>query len=73
MNITIQKKLENDPKMAELLKQNSYWIKYLNRSELNYKNFVEDMKNKYRLHMTDKISDAIDNIDLITSVLETLK
>jgi hypothetical protein len=59
--------------MNNLLKQNSYWFKYLNRDSDNYFNFIKEMKDKYRLNTTDKISDVIDNIDLISSVLENLK
>jgi Holliday junction resolvase RusA-like endonuclease len=73
MEIILQQKLNEDVKMESLLKQNSYWFKYLNRDSDNYLNFVKDMKNKYHLNITDKISSAINNIDLISSVLETLK
>lgn len=73
MNLILQKKLMDDEKMAELLKQNSYWIKNLNRKEESYKDFVQEMKVKYNLRVTDKINEAIDNIDLISSILETLK
>ena len=73
MNLLTQKKLEENQKMAELLKQNSYWFKELNRKDENYKNFVEQMKEKYHLKVTDKISDAIDNIDLISSILDSIK
>lgn len=73
MNLILQKKLIDDEKMAELLKQNSYWIKNLNRKEESYKDFVQEMKVKYNLRVTDKINEAIDNIDLISSILETLK
>ena len=59
--------------MWDLLKQNSYWLKELNRDSLNVKKFKEDMKIKYKLRTTDKISDAIDNIDLISNVLSALK
>ena len=73
MNVILQKKLMEEPKMALLLQQNSYWIKNLNRSEDNYKQFVNAMKNKYNLRVTDKISEAIDQIELVSSILETLK
>lgn len=73
MNVILQNKLMEEPKMALLLKQNSYWIKNLNRSEDNYKEFVNAMKNKYNLRVTDKISEAIDQIELVSSILETLK
>ena len=65
--------LKKDPKMWDLLKQNSYWLKELNRDSLNVKKFKEDMKIKYKLRTTDKRSDAIDNIDLISNVLSALK
>lgn len=73
MELDLIMKIKNDKKMYELLKLNSYWIKELNRNPDNYKKFVADMKIKYKLRATDKISEAIDNIDLISTVLETLK
>ncbi len=73
MEILVQQKLIEDKKMNQFLKENSYWFKALNRNGENYKNFVLAMKEKYRLKMTDKISDAIDNIDLISGILDTLK
>lgn len=65
--------LKNDPKMWELLKYNSYWVKELNRDHSNIKRYKEEMKVKYKLRTTDKISDAIDNIDIISNVLSALK
>lgn len=73
MDIILQQKLAEDKKMAELLKLNSYWYKELNRNSDQYKNFVSAMKEKYHLKMTDKINNAIDNIDIITGILDTLK
>ena len=65
--------LKKDPKMMDLLKYNSYWLKDLNRDPLNIKRYKENMKVKYHLRATDKISDAIDNIDIISNVLSALK
>ena len=59
--------------IKEYLKENSYWIKELNRDVNKVKDFISDMKVKYHLRTTDKISDAIDNIDLISNVLNALK
>ena len=73
MQLNLIMKIKNDKKMYELLKLNSYWIKDLNRNPNNYKKFVAEMKAKYRLRTSDKISDAIDNIDLITAILDNLK
>lgn len=73
MQVSALLELKKDKKMFDLLKANSYWIKELNRDPLNIKAYKEDMKVKYRLRATDKISDAIDNIDIISNVLSALK
>lgn len=73
MQVNTILELKKDKKMWELLKYNSYWLKDLNRDPLNIKKYKEDMKIKYKLRTTDKISDAIDNIDLISNVLSALK
>lgn len=73
MQLSIQMELEKNPKMANYLKLNSYWYKELNRNPANYKRFIEEMKIKYKLRTTDKVSEVIDNIDLISTVLQTLK
>ncbi len=73
MDLLLQQKLETDKKMQELLKRNSYWFKELNRNSENYKEFLNAMKEKYHLKVTDKISYTIDNIDLISGILESLK
>ena len=59
--------------MVQYLKEHSYWIKELNRDPLKYSAFQEAMKDFYHLRTTDKISDAIDNIDLISSFLGAFK
>ena len=73
MQVNTIMELKKDQKMWELLKYNSYWYKDLNRNFNAVKAFKEDMKTKYHLRTTDKISDAIDNIDLISNVLSALK
>lgn len=65
--------LKKNKKMWDLFKMNSYWIKELNRNPDSIKRYKEDMKIKYKLRTTDKISDAIDNIDIISNVLSALK
>lgn len=68
-----QIELKKDKKMWDLLKSNSYWLKDLNRDVTSIKRYKEDMKVKYRLRTTDKLSDAIDNIDIISNVISALK
>lgn len=73
MNRIVFEKFKNNPKMYELLKRNSYYLKELNRDPNFYNEFVRIMKEKYKIRITDKINDALDNIDLISNVLETLR
>lgn len=73
MQVNALMELKKAQKMLDLLKYNSYWIKELNRDATSIKRYKEDMKVKYRLRTTDKISDAIDNIDIISNVLSALK
>lgn len=73
MQVNALLELKKDQKMFDLLKYNSYWLKDLNRDSFNIKRYKENMKAKYHLRATDKISDAIDNIDIINNVLNALK
>lgn len=62
-----------NPKSYDLLKQNSYYFKNLNRGVVDYKNFVSDMKVKYKERATDKLESIMDNMELVSSVLNVLK
>ncbi len=73
MQLETQMKLKQEKNMVQYLKEHSYWIKELNRDPLKYSAFQEAMKDFYHLRTTDKISDAIDNIDLISSFLGAFK
>ena len=73
MQLQTQYALFKDEKMHKYLKENSLWYKYLNRDMRNYDNFVKAIKQKYHLNLTDKINDTIDNIDLLSTVIQTLK
>ena len=73
MEIDLQKKLLEKPKMYQYLKENSYWIKYLNRNPDLYKEFENKMKELYHERVTDKVSNVIDQIDFINGVLMALK
>ena len=73
MQVNVLMELKKDKRMLDLLKYNYYWLKDLNRDPTSIKRYKENMKSKYRLRTTDKISDAIDNIDIISNVLSALK
>ena len=73
MNLNLQYKINQDPKQKQFLRENSHWYKYLNRSESYYKEFINDMKDKYKLKPTDRLNKMIDDINLVSSFLEVLK
>ena len=73
MNLSLQYKINQDKRLKQFLRENSYWYKYLNRSETYYKEFVNDMKDKYKLKPTDRLNKMVDNINMISSFLDVLK
>ena len=73
MNLNLQYRINQDLKLKQFLRENSYWYKYLNRSEIYYKDFINDMKDKYKLKPTDRINKMVDNINMISSFLDVLK
>ena len=73
MQIYLQMQFRENAKSYRQLKENSYYFKELNRGLIDYKKFNEDMKIKYKERVTDKINNVVENMDLITSVLDFLK
>lgn len=69
----LQMSFRENSKMFELLKQNSYYFKGLNRGVVDYKKFVSDMKVKYKERTSDKLESIMDNMELVSSVLNVLK
>lgn len=73
MEYFLQAKLNEDKKFKKYLDENTNYIKYLNRDPENYKIFLRDMKTLYKERPTDKLNDAINTIDIVSSLLNTLK
>lgn len=73
MEYFLQTKYLEDKKFKKYLDENSGYIKLLNRNPEYYKEFIKEMKTLYKERTTDKINDAINTIDIVSSILETLK
>ena len=71
MNPVLLEQIKKD-KLYDYLKENSYFIKYLIRDPSFYKEFKNIIKEKYHLRFSDKVSDTIDNIELISGILSTI-
>lgn len=73
MSLDLIMKINSDPIQKQFLRENSYWYKYLNRSNIYYKDFINDMKRKYKLTTEDKLNKVINNINMLNTFLEVLK
>ena len=73
MEINLQYKIKNTKGYYEYLKDNSWWIKNLSRNPNSFNDYQNYLKDKYELRTSDKISKAIDNIDLISSLISAIK
>ena len=73
MEINLQYKIKNTKGYYEYLKDNSWWIKNLSRNPNSFNDYQNYLKDKYELRTSDKISKALDHIDLRSSLLSALK
>lgn len=71
MERIILENLKKD-KLLNYLKLNSYFIKDLNRNPSTYDTFKKIIKEKYNLRITDKVSNVINDIELVSSIISTL-
>jgi len=72
MEYFLQIKYIEDKKFKRYLDENTNYIKYLNRNPESYKEFMKNMKELYKERPSDKLNDAINTIDIVSSILETL-
>ena len=73
MRLDTQYKINSDMKQISFLRENSYWYKYLNRSGIYYKDFLNDMKDKYKLKPSDRIDKISKDIEMINNIIDVLK
>lgn len=73
MEYFLQEKLKTDKKFKKYFDENSEYIKYLNRDPEYYKTFMKEMKILYKETTTDILNDAINTIDIVSSIIDTIK
>lgn len=73
MNLDTQFKLKNNPLYIKYLRENSYWYKILNREPNSFKAFEDEVKINYKLRPEDRISQALDYIEMLETIMSTLK
>ena len=73
MKLDVQFKLKSNPLFIKYLHENSYWYKILYRDPDMFNEFVNEVKKNYKLRPTDRISDAINTFEMLTSIFSSLK
>lgn len=73
MTLETQYKLKSNPNYLMYLRRNSMWYKYLNRNPRYYKNFEEEVKERLSLRFSDRVSNALKTIEILESVVSSLK
>ena len=73
MTLDVQFKLKSNPLFIKYLHENSYWYKILNRNPEMFNEFVEEVKKNYKLRTTDRINEALNTFEMLTSIFSTLK
>lgn len=63
----------NKDKFYDYLKENSFYIKDLNRNPMFYNAFKEQIKTKYHLRMTDKVENVINDIEMVSEIMKVIK
>ena len=73
MNLDIQFKLKSNPNYIRYIRENSHWYKILIRSPESFSSFENEVKEKYKLRPTDRISKALDMIEIFQNIISTMK
>ena len=73
MSLELQYRINSDPRLKQFLRENSYWYKYLNRSQEYLKPLEEEMKKKYKLTTQDRIEKISQGINMVSTILDVLK
>ena len=73
MTLEVQFKLKSNPLFIKYLHENSYWYKILNREPDMFNEFVNEVKKNYKLRTTDRINEALNTFEMITSIFSALK
>ena len=73
MTLDVQFKLKSNPLFIKYLHENSYWYKILNRDPTMFNEFVQEVKKNYKLRTSDRINEAINTFEMISSIFSALK
>ena len=73
MQIDVQQKLKGNKQLLNYLHTHSYWYKYLNRDPASIKNLENEYKESVRKYKIERASETLSTIEMLTSIVNTLK
>jgi len=73
MDVATQVKIRNNPYLYQYLRDNSSWYKALNRDPNSIKQMENEMKNVYKLNLTDKIGNLGQKIEMMRTFIDILR
>ena len=73
MDMKVKLHLHSNTIYKEYIRTNSYWYKTLNRNPNMTDLFIKEVKEKYKLTMSDKINNVMDKIDMISKFMNVLR
>ena len=73
MDVATQIKIRNNPYLYQYLRDNSSWYKALNRDPNSIKQMEIEMKNAYKLNLTDKIGNIGEKIEMVRTFIDIMR
>lgn len=73
MDVATQIKIRSNPYLYQYLRDNSSWYKALNRDPNSIREMEAEMKNIYKLNLTDKIGNLGQKIEMIRTFIDILR
>lgn len=70
MNYRVQNIIKSDKNCQKYLRENSHWYKTLNREPEKITDMINEMKERYGLRPTDKISNIVNTFSLISKFMD---
>jgi len=73
MTLDVQFKINSNINYQRFIRENPIWYKILNRDPFEFKNFVNEVKDRYELKFSDRFNRMLDNINTLQTFLDVLK
>lgn len=73
MTLEVQFTIKNNPYLGRYIRENSNWYKLLNRNPNLLRTLEEEVKTNYKLRPTDRLNKALETLEMVESIMSTLK